>query len=64
MILFLIIKLIKSDGGIWPADVRQPADMQGAKSNKMEVILEDKVYVDYMACDVFPKWEDFFNGNK
>lgn len=38
--------------------------MQGAKSNKMEVILEDKVCVDYMACDVFPKWEDFFNADK
>lgn len=36
MLIFKIIKLIQSDGGIWPFEVQQPAgSMQGATSNKM-----------------------------
>ncbi|CAH0137183.1 hypothetical protein SRABI134_00439 [Peribacillus sp. Bi134] len=46
MLIFKIIKLIQSDGGNWPFEVQQPAwSMQGATSNKMLIILEDKVKI-------------------
>lgn len=36
------IKLIESDRGTRPYDVRQPPDWEGANSCRMIIILEDK----------------------